>query len=128
MSDPTKPDPAPALPPQGEAKPPRTLMQKLTQWVIAIAVIVTGGFGLLRGVNTFFLPSCDGSRTTDTLKSIFKGKNVEVSEFSDVKTLTDTYSEKTCHAHVKTPSEEANIDYRIYWDGWSASIMISKVN
>jgi len=117
-----------AEPPQDQAKPKRTLTQKLTQWFVAIALFISGGLGLSKGVNTFLLPSCDSGRTTDTLKSIFKGKNVEISDLTDVKTLTDTYSEKTCQAHVKTASEEANIDYRIYWDGWTASIVITKVN
>lgn len=117
-----------AEPPPDQGKPARTLSQKLSQWLVGIALLISGGFGILKGVDQFMLPSCESERTTKTLKSIFKGKNVEVSDLTDIKTLTDTYSEKTCQAHVSTPGEQANIDYRIYWDGWSASIIITKVN
>jgi hypothetical protein len=127
MSNIATPPPA-AEPPTDQGKPPRTLSQKLSQWFIAIALLISGGFGILKGVDQFMLPSCGSDRTTKTLKSIFKGKNIEMSDLTDVKTLTDTYSEKTCQAHVTTPGEQANIDYRIYWDGWSASIIITKVN
>ena len=101
---------------------------KIRKRLVGIAVLISGGFGISKGVDQFMLPSCGSDRTTNTLKSIFKGKNVEVSDLTEIKTLTDTYSEKTCQAHVSTPSEQANIDYRIYWDGWSASIIITKVN
>jgi hypothetical protein len=126
MSDIVKPAPA-AEPPQPQDKP-KTLTQKLTQWFVAIALLVSGGLGLLKAFNQFTLPSCTSDRTSETLKGIFKSKNVEVSDISAMTSLTDTYSEKTCTAHVKATSEEANIAYRIYWDGWSATVMITKVN
>ena len=127
MSDIAKPTPA-AEPPQDQEKPKQTLTQKLTQWFVAIALLISGGLGLLKGYQQFTLPSCTSDRTADTLKGIFKSKDVEVSDISAMTSLTDTYSEKTCTAHVKTTTEEANIEYRIYWDGWSATVMITKVN
>jgi hypothetical protein len=125
MSDAVKPPPA-AEPPLDKPKP--TLTQKLTQWFVSIALVIAGGLGIMRGFQQFTLPSCTSDRTSTTLTDIFKSKNVEVTTISDMKSVTDTYSEKTCEAHVKTPTEDANIAYRIYWDGWSASIMITKVN
>jgi hypothetical protein len=121
-------NPTPAMEPPVEDKPKPTLGQKLTQWFIAIALLVSGGLGLLKVYNQFTLPSCDEERTTTAIKDIFKSKNVELTGFTDAKSVTNTFSEKTCQAHVKTATEEANIDYRIYWEGWTAKVIITKVN
>ena len=126
MSDSVNPSPA-VEPPQDQNKP-KTTTQKITQWLVSIALLIAGGLGIIRGFEQFSLPSCTSDRTTTTLKDIFKSKNVEVTTIGEMKSVTDTYSEKTCEARVKTPAEDAKIAYRIYWDGWSASIMITKVN
>ena len=75
----------------------------------------------------FTLPTCSSNTASDTLKSIFKSKDVEVTSISDFKSVTDTSSEKTCQAHVETPAELADIDYRIYWEGWTTKVMITEV-
>jgi hypothetical protein len=67
------------------------------------------------------------STATDTLKSIFKEKNVEVTALQDFKSVTDTPSEQTCQAYVETPEEWANIDYRIYREGFTTKVMITEV-
>ncbi len=120
-------NPAPAAPPQPQ-EAPKTLTQKLTKWATTIFGIIIAIIGVLKLSDTFMLPSCASSRSSDTLTSIFKSKDVEVTGITDQKTVTDTMSEKTCTAHVKAPKEEANIDYKIFWDGWSAKVMITKVN
>ena len=121
------PPPPEPLPPQAEAHP-KTFGQKLTTWLTTIFGIIIAILGVVKLSDTFTLPSCASTRSSDTLTSIFKSKNVEVSSITDQKTVTDTSSEKTCTAHVKAPNEEANIDYKIFWDGWSAKVMITKVN
>lgn len=107
---------------------PKTRTQKLTIWLTAIAGFIIAALGLVKLSENFMLPSCASTRSSDTLRSIFKSKDVDVTSITDQKTITDTSSEKTCQAHVKTTNEEANIDYKIYWSGWSAQVMITKVN
>jgi hypothetical protein len=119
------PTPAPASPAEAA---PRTFWQKATQWFIAACLIISGGLGILKGYNSFFsLPACASDTAGDTLKSIFKEKNVEITALSDFKSVTDTSAERTCQAHVETPSETADIDYRIYKEGWTTKVMITEV-
>jgi hypothetical protein len=136
MSDstPTTPPPAAsATPAPGGGAPaagpaPRTFWQKATQWFIAACLMITGVLGIVKGYNSFFsLPSCSSDTATDTVKSIFKDKNVELTALRDFKSVTDTSSEKTCQAYVETPDERANIDYRIYKEGWTTKVMITEV-
>src|SRR5262249_52102949 len=97
--------------------------------VVAIALLITGIGGIAKGLGPyFFLPSCDSSTTADTLKNIFKSKDVELTRVSNSTTLTSTSSDMTCQANIETPDELATIGYRIYWDGWSATVMITKVD
>jgi hypothetical protein len=115
-----------AAPPAAAA--PRTFRQKATQWFIAACLIISGGLGLVKAYNNMFtLPTCSSDTASETLKSIFKSKDVEVTSIVDFKSVTDTSSEKTCQAHVETPSELADIDYRIYWEGWTTKVMITEV-
>jgi hypothetical protein len=135
MSDtPTTATPAPAssskvpgaAPPAAAA--PRTFWQKAAQWFIGACLIISGGLGIVKGYNNMFtLPTCSSDTASDTLKSIFKSKDVEVTSISDFKSVTEISSEKTCQAHVETPSELADIDYRIYWEGWTTKVMITEV-
>jgi hypothetical protein len=136
MSDstpPTTPPPAasPTQAPAGAAPAqaaPQTFRQKATQWFIAACLLISGGLGMVKVYNNFFsLPACESDTAGDTLKSIFKDKNVEITALSDFKSVTDTSAEKTCQAHVETPSETANIDYRIYKEGWTTKVMITEV-
>jgi hypothetical protein len=136
MSDstpPTTPPPAasPTQAPAGAAPAqaaPQTFRQKAIQWFIAACLLISGGLGMVKVYNNFFsLPTCASDTASDTLKSIFKDKNVEITALSDFKSVTDTSSEKTCQAHVETPDERADIDYRIYWDGWTTKVMITEV-
>jgi hypothetical protein len=114
--------------PVPEAPKPK-LSQKLTRWFIAIALIISGVGGIVKGFGSyFFLPSCDSTTASDTLKGIFKSKDVELAKVSDATTLTSTSAEKTCQANIETSDELAAIAYRIYWDGWSATVMITKVD
>jgi len=102
--------------------------QKLAQWVLGIALLITGVLGIMRSFNSYlFLPACDSDTASATLKSIFKSKDVELTKVTDFKTVTDASSEKTCQAAIETSDEQATIDYRIFWDGWTAKVMITDV-
>jgi hypothetical protein len=133
MSDTTPIPPARASssPVAGAAPPPaapKSFAQKAAQWFVGACLIIAGLGGIIKGyTNIFTLPSCESSTASDTLKSIFKSKDVEVSNISDFKSVTNTSSEKTCQAHVETPDELADIAYRIYWEGWTTKVMITDV-
>jgi hypothetical protein len=102
--------------------------QRVSQWVVGIALLITGALGIMWTFNTYlFLPACDSDTASATLKSIFKSKDVELTKVSDFKSVTDTSSEKTCQAAIETSDEKATIDYRIFWDGWTATVMITDV-
>jgi uncharacterized protein YcfL len=104
------------------------MWQKLSRWASAIAFLIIGVLGIMRGFNAFTLPSCTSDTTIDTIKSIFKDKKVDIDKISDPSTVTDTSSEKTCKAHVDAPREQAMIDYKVYWEGWTVKVMITNVD
>ena len=108
-------------------RPVTSFWHKVGRWAVGIAVVVSGVAGLARLADRVTLPGCEATRTADTLRSIFKDKAVEVTSIGEFKSVTDTYAEKTCQAHVDTPSEVADIDYRVYWDGWDVNVMITQV-
>jgi hypothetical protein len=110
------------------AAAPKTFGQKAVQWFLSACLIIAGLGGILRGyTNIFTLPTCESNTSNETLRSIFKSKDVEVSNITDFKSVTDTSSEKTCQAHVETKDELADIGYRIYWEGWTTKVMITDV-
>jgi hypothetical protein len=127
MTNTTQPGAPPPTEADAKKAAKQAAMQKITRWVVPIALIISGGGGLIKFL-TPVLPSCASSNTCDSLKNIFKSKDVEVSKRDQFKTVTDTSDEKTCQAHVETPSENALIDYRIYWQGKDGQIIITKVD
>src|SRR5262245_58099865 len=89
MTDTSTSTPAPETP-----QPTRG--QKFTRWFVAIALLISGIGGIAKGLGPYFvLPSCDSTTAADTLRSIFKGKDVELTKISDSTTLTSTSSEMT---------------------------------
>ena len=95
--------------------------------VTALAIVGTVGLAAALGVDPFTLPDCASDAAMDVLQSIFRDKDVDLERITDPATVTDTSSEKTCKAHVEARREQASIVYRVYWDGWSAKVMITKV-
>ena len=104
-----------------------TFWQKAGKWIIAICGLIGAGIGVLKFVDQFTLPSCSSDRTTATVRDIFKSKNVELVTLNDFKSVTDTRQEKTCSAHIESKDETANIDYKIFWDGWTVKVLIQAV-
>jgi hypothetical protein len=90
--------------------------------IVGVAAIA---YGL--GINPLFLPDCGSDAAVDVLQSIFKDKDVDVERITDPATVTDTNVEKTCKAHVEARREQANIGYKVYWDGWSAKVVITRI-
>jgi hypothetical protein len=93
-----------------------------------LALITVSGIGYALGIDPFSLPSCGAEPTLDVLNDIFKDKNVAVERISRAATVADNGSEKACTAHVDAARERGNIDYRIYWEGWNAKVMITHVD
>ena len=117
----------PAPSPESQAPRPKA-GPRLVQGVVAIALLISGSLGIMRGYNSLFvLPACDADTTSATLKNIFQSKSVELSKVSDVISTSNSSSERACEAHIETPEEKAVINYRIYWDGWSPTVMITEV-
>jgi len=90
-------------------------------------VILLGGVAkVASGLNSFGLPDCDASSTIETVKDLFKNAKAELDEVTNVR-LVSAETDKTCAAHIKGQGEEANITYRIFWDGWSKKVQIGEV-
>jgi len=108
-----------------EAKP--TFWQKASKWVYAIVGVLGLGVGAIKLVDQFTLPNCDADRATTTVREIFKSKEVELVALNDIKSVTATRQEKTCSAHIESKDETANIDYKVFWDGWTVKVLIQTV-
>ncbi len=124
MTDPA----APAAAPQTDASAKSTWNQRLSRWAsvaIGFVALLIGGTKL---VGVFTLPSCESTRALETVQSIFKDKNLPEPTLTDAQTVTADRSEKTCQTAYEIPNEKGTLDYRVFWDGWSAKVMITKVS
>jgi hypothetical protein len=114
------------------AKP--TVTQYLTKWVSLIAGLVIGVLGLVNMMERFRLPTCESSRSLDVVRSIFKDKNLPPPTLTDAKAATgeaatgEAGNEKLCMAHYEIPDEKGTLNYKVFWEGWTAKVMITKVN
>jgi flagellar biosynthesis/type III secretory pathway M-ring protein FliF/YscJ len=104
-----------------------TFWQKASVWASMIVAFIFLGIGALKVLDNFTLPNCDQDRATDTVREIFKSKNVELTVLNDIKPVTSTRQEKTCTAHIESKDETANIDYKIFWEGWTVKVLIQTV-
>jgi hypothetical protein len=120
MTDSVQPAGAPA-----GAKSP--FWQKASSWAYVILGFIGLGIGALKFADNFTLPNCDQDRATATVRDIFKGKNVELVALNDIKAVSSSRQEKTCSAHIESKDETANIDYKIFWDGWTVKVLIQTV-
>jgi len=122
MTETTQP-PAGATPPP--PAPPPSMWQRVGRWAAIAAGIVIGLVGIIRlVVNYTVLPSCDSSRMTDTLRSIYGKQKVAFKGISDIKTVSSTSSEVTCTALVDIGGDQESINYRSYWEGWTAQVAV----
>jgi hypothetical protein len=118
----------PSVPQQEPAAKP-TFTQQLTKWVSVIAGLIVGVLGVVKMMDSFTLPSCDSSRSLDVIRSIFKDKNLPPPTLTDSKAAAgEAGNEKLCTAHYELPNEKGVLDYKVFWEGWSATVMITKVN
>ena len=104
-----------------------TFWQKASKWAYAILGLLGVGLGVVKIVDQFTLPSCNAERTTTTVRDIFKSKDVELVALKEIKAVTDTRQEKTCTAYIESKDETANIDYKVFWDGWTVKVLIQTV-
>jgi hypothetical protein len=116
---------APAAP---APAPAATRTNRLTRVVYAILAIIGTGIGLLRLVDTFTLPSCTSETARKTIVEIGKEKGVAISDLTDIRSREDAGSDVQCSATMALEdSKKYAIDYRAFWEGWSAKIKIDKV-
>ena len=97
---------------------------KWARWFVAVCLILTG---LINLMSYFVLPSCDESNIVDTVKGIFKGKDVPLTSMTNIRLLSEADKDKTCAASVAYQGGEAQISYRIYWEGWDTIVRIADV-
>ena len=117
----------PSVPQQKPAAKP-TFTQHLTKWVSVIAGLIIVVLGVLKMMESFTLPSCESSRSLDVIRSIFKDKNLPPPTLTDAKAAGEAGNEKLCTAHYELPNEKGMLDYKVFWEGWTAKVMITKVN
>jgi len=101
--------------------------QKASNWAYIIVGLIGLGIGALKIADNFTLPNCDQDRATDTVREIFKGKDVPLTVLNDINPVTSSRQEKTCTAHIESKDETANIDYKIFWEGWTVKVLIQTV-
>ena len=93
-----------------------------------VIAVIMGGIGLLRLVDTFTLPSCTSETTRKTIVSIAKEKNVAVTGVTEIRSRESGGSDVQCSATMAVDDgNKYAIDYRAFWEGWSAKIKIDKV-
>ena len=97
-----------ATPPVKTAEPPKTFMQKLTEWVTIGAGVILGLIGLLKAYNYFVpqLPTCASNETNAVLHDIFKKKDIALTALNDFKTVSEASAQRDCQAHIETASEK----------------------
>jgi hypothetical protein len=114
---------APATSP---AAPTRT--NRFMRIFYGVVAVITAGIGLLRLVDTFTLPSCTSDTTRKTIVGIAKERDVAVADLTDIRKREGDGSDVECSATMALDDgKRYAIDYRAFWDGWSAKIKIDKV-
>ncbi len=112
-------------------QPPAAAEKKWLVWVkrgaTAFIVIAGGVVAIAKLSESFVLPICDSKRALETLRGIFKEKNLPEPKLADAKQSTSTSDEKTCEVAYEIPNEKGMLDYRIYWEGKETKVMITKV-
>lgn len=120
MSDPA----APAAPQDATVAPaPKS---RLNRWLSIIAGVIAILFGGAQLMNTFTLPGCDSTRALDAVRGIFKDKKVPEPTLTNARSVDGASGEKTCQADYDLPTEKGVLSYRVFWDGWSGKVMITK--
>ena len=105
---------------------PRSRLYRWTTGLLGIAILLGGMAKVASGLNSFRLPDCDASSTIETVKDLFKNAKAELDEVTNARLVSDENG-RSCAAHIKGQGEEANITYRIFWDGWSKKVQIGEV-
>lgn len=100
----------------------------LPRWlgmVVGLCVLIAGGAKLAGAVS---LPACDSSTALDSVRDIFLKQTEEAVEVTNAALVSDGTDDRNCSAHIKSSTEQADITYRVYWDGWSKMVQIGEVN
>ena len=112
MTESVQPAVAPA-----EVKP--TLSQKFGKWIVAACGLIAAGLGLVKLMDQFTLPGCDASRTTSTVRDIFKGKDVELVTLDQIKQLLSDH-----HGYPTSICRHPNPDPAIGWQRSVVSVVL----
>ncbi len=114
--------------PDAAAPPPKPKQNRFVRILYGVAggaLLVVGGLQLYLALT---LPACDRETITDTLRDLFKSKQVVLTALDDIRELASSYERKTCAAHFETADETGGIEYSLTWEGWSTRVTIEKVD
>ncbi|BAT59882.1 hypothetical protein GJW-30_1_02417 [Variibacter gotjawalensis] len=118
MSETATPTPAATSPKQS----------RLMRWLGVITSVIFLLLAIVKVSEFFLLPSCDSSRSTGAIKSIFKDKNIGDPTLTNTRATTGAAGENTCIADYALPNEKGELTYRVYWESWSPKVMITKAD
>jgi hypothetical protein len=122
MSDPATPAAAPPA-----AGPPKW-QTWLTRGVGILLFIIGTVLGGTKVFETFTLPSCESKRTLDVIRAIFKEKELPEPKLTGAQDAGSSGNEKSCTVSYELPNESGTLEYRVFWEGWTAKVQITKVN
>jgi len=109
---------------------PKKPQSKIVRWFSIVVGLILMASGLLKVYHVFVpeLPACTSASADTSIHNIFKQKNVELTSLTNIKSITDTSSEKTCQADFLTPAETGTIYYQISKEDGSTQLRITKVD
>ena len=100
------------------------------QWTVAaVVVVLLALIAIAKFATRAEIPGCDSTAAKDALSDILKKTNVDATRYDEIKTLTTLKDMVTCNAML-TLRNDSNlvIDYRIYQEGGSMKLMITRSN
>src|SRR5262245_14455456 len=98
----------------------------LATWVSVAAAIVFIIVGATKIFDFFGLPECGREAATKTVREIFERKNVKLTGPIEAKPLSSTSSQRNCTGRADIAGGTVFFDYRIFWDGWSTQVAITR--
>lgn len=99
---------------------------RLMRWVTMGAAAIGLLIGAMQLANAFILPGCGSSRSLDVIRQIFKDKNLPEPTLTEPRSIAGASKENTCEANYALPNEKGKLNYRVFWEGWTVKVMITK--
>jgi hypothetical protein len=129
MTDPSQPAAPASVTPNGKWWE-TPVWQRVTKIVTVVAGLIVGVLGLVKLYNAFVpsIPSCSASSVAGVIRDIYKQKNIELTDLSDMKEVSATSAERNCQAHIETAQETGTLGYKITLQGNQFHVLITKAD